>query len=683
MKIFSRILLLFLSGAPFIACPVLLAVFAPASFAAGAALTALGLAGLLAMIVTNAALYARAGRAVLAHPVREYMDRLTAERERIRADVRAARRRVLRTVALCRLYACAMLLFAFILLIGFSLLAGLFLPDCDGSAAVVAIVSILVWALFALPAALVLLPPLAQPPEKKVERLSFLDRGEFPLLYALAGDAARAVGYTGPFLLVRELQDESVFSASEEDGIVRIGVPPVALCLMTREEVYAVLLHEFAHIAHRDAGTSALIARTQAQFSAPQTWKWAAMLFSYPDQILTERGDEYLRYASPLLEAEADDAVKTCGYAQAFTDATFKSLYLADLFRFPCRTLDYELYESETPPDDCYERRVAYAQRRIPEERERLRPVFLRTLPSRNDTHPTPGMRMQALGTTDFDISRREGAGAFRDEVQRYVASCSALMKNKELYDWDAARKKHYLGRNRDIAAFERAYTAGEADEALWEQAMYAYAVTDPARMKELVKEAACRSDLKTSAPLLRAVWLCAEDDRRGIDELYPILRRDPLKLDSLGDIFWTTVFRTGDEALVESLRAEQAEWVQEARDLLLTLMKVKKKRPAPVPCDLPEARLSAMRAVFARIRTDAMQGAFIARIPSPKLRIYSVILLLAPHIAPNEAFFDAMEALSVYCDQLSDGENIYLFSASLTKNAYIKKMCAAGARLF
>ena len=71
MKIFSRILLLFLSGAAFIACPVLLAVFAPASLAAGAALTALGLAGLLAMIVTTAALYARAGRAVLAHPVRE------------------------------------------------------------------------------------------------------------------------------------------------------------------------------------------------------------------------------------------------------------------------------------------------------------------------------------------------------------------------------------------------------------------------------------------------------------------------------------------------------------------------------------------------------------------------------------------------------------------------------------
>ena len=95
-----------------VAGSVLWAQFAPVPMGAAIAMTAVGAAGLLAAIAVNLILTRRKYHAMMNGDMGEMQEHYDRIRERIRKDPAAARKEILRTAHLCRLYAAALLLCA-------------------------------------------------------------------------------------------------------------------------------------------------------------------------------------------------------------------------------------------------------------------------------------------------------------------------------------------------------------------------------------------------------------------------------------------------------------------------------------------------------------------------------------------------------------------------------------------
>ena len=336
-----------------------------------------------------------------------------------------------------------------------------------------------------------------------------------------------------------------------------------------------------------------------------------------------------------------------------------------ECFRFPCRELNYELYASETPVTDYFERYIAYADNFLHTHEDTLRPILMRMLPSRRDSHPTLRMRMEAAGIDSYDISAREEDEAFRGEVSRLVAASSALVGNDLFYNWKGAHQDCYVDCNEEIAAFEEAYAQNNADEYLWTQAIRRYFVLDKERMISMADEALADAERKTDARRCRCIYLAMTDDPRAVEEMRALLYDEPLLAEHMIELYMDTVLRTGDEALLARIRAEQPVMAERARDAMKAYMKLRIKPKNLRSCDLSAARIAAMQKVACRLSVPEIAEIRIASVAhDPRRNVYllGARFRQAADADKEQALSKAFTCLSNYCDTLSDGTNLYLF---------------------
>ena len=645
-----------------------------------AVFTAIGGGGLAAAAVFNLIVYGVLVRRFFHDSMEKHQERMLKTREDVRADFRAAMKKVRRIAALCRLYSYALIVLIYMLTAG---IVGLL---CN-SGLENNVLSVLVTLdcglafLLILPISTLIPPADAQ---NDTPRADIIPPESAPLLYGLARRAAESVNCRIPFRLARGPGEDETFSVHEQGGAI-VSVPPVTLALLSEEELYAILLHEFAHVVHRDTAISRRLNRAKACYDMDdRRCLGKSIFFSYTWSLLDTACDAYFRYASPLAEAEADKSVSAYGDRQAFIDATAKSCMLGDIFRLPCRETDYEPFASETPVADMCERRVAYAEEQLKQAEPRLRAVYLREQPSRSDTHPTLKMRMEAMDIDDFDVSHRMPDGALRNEIDKLISSCSASMLVDWKDEWEQLHKSMYLDRNAAIETFETACAANKTDEYMWTEAIGAYLVLDKERALALADEALSRPDIRTSAAFYRTLILLARDDPAGIDAAFDLLDRDPFIIRSLMDPLADTVFRTGDETLIARIRKIQTDIAQYMKDMLIALAKTKYVPRNYFEATLPPERVAQMRAVFARLKTENIVEAHIVRVQSKFPCVYAIELRYVYPAAENDIKMlrQAMSAIDRYCDSLFlDGE-YYDLHACAAETPLLLRARAIGTRL-
>ena len=194
MKNFLYGILLFLTAAILVVGSVLWAQFAPVPMGAAIAMTAVGAAGLLAAIAVNLILTRRKHHAMLNGDMGEMQDHYDRIREHIRKDPAAARKEILRTAHLCRLYAAALLLCAVLLIFGVpQLLTRIPVTAEDDRFFLLILPALALTGVLFMPLSRVFLPfERTSSDEQKMRRLTLIEKDKAPFLYALAQQAAEA-----------------------------------------------------------------------------------------------------------------------------------------------------------------------------------------------------------------------------------------------------------------------------------------------------------------------------------------------------------------------------------------------------------------------------------------------------------------------------------------------------------
>lgn len=272
-----------------------------------------------------------------------------------------------------------------------------------------------------------------------------ISQNDYPVIYSLASKAAKSVGYEKEILIIPEWDCSASILCDNKRAYLTIGV--VLLDILTEEELYAILLHEFAHISNDSArlreqqyymwlldkkegmgtvGTilSGLYLRLDGKYIFTYSiYKYAATVIDElnADRLMAEHSDPGIA-ASALLKAHYDSFYNwehgVNNEKSAFESEELEANYLT------CKIAAFK-------------------------EAITVRSAFWNSLVSKeilanNASHPTLKMRFDALGIEKIALTESKSSEAYLAEVKKLLQFSEETIYESRIKTYEADRKENY-----------------------------------------------------------------------------------------------------------------------------------------------------------------------------------------------------------------------------------------------
>ena len=265
---------------------------------------------------------------------------------------------------------------------------------------------------------------------------------ELPYLYGMARRAAEAVGCGGKIRIRITPGDNA--GIARIAGVYSLELGALLLDVMTEEELYQILLHEFAHQT-KECNPSPAEARLNDYIgslsnplimSAPYAYLYARYTFEF---------SFYRLAASIAFESIADSAIIRYGApeiaAGALAKSAMSSLFMEDTVAF----IGEPYCKPESKRQDQVDVMSSAFRRAYTELGARWRDIFKNEIRSRTASHPILRERIESLGVSGYRIAFPEGDSEYRRDCRTAVE-----MANKEAYEYglsqyEETRRTEYL----------------------------------------------------------------------------------------------------------------------------------------------------------------------------------------------------------------------------------------------
>lgn len=294
----------------------------------------------------------------------------------------------------------------------------------------------------------------------------YSEEKDFPHIYALAKRAAKELGVEG------EIKIDFLYDCNA--GIAKIGkvnslqIGAVLLDVLTEEELYSILLHEFAHLTKKchPAGKELLlfdyIANTDDSFFS----QFTNLLFKFPEHLFAWEFFIYRAVASSTIEAIADSAVLEHGDPQSAINGMAKIEYY-NYFGNELHNFIPELfYETESPREDKLSIYIAALRRAIPARKEAWDAFLKNEIEPRSASHPIFRNRMAALGVSSYETVLPEGQSPYRLECAKVLAQADRELFDSAKETYEKEREEKYLAPMQKVEEWRKSGKNPPAEEA-------------------------------------------------------------------------------------------------------------------------------------------------------------------------------------------------------------------------
>ncbi len=396
-----------------------------------------------------------------------------------------------------------------------------------------------------------------------------MTEADYPVICSLVRQAAETAGCTLPVRVYAGGESVGILRRPKE---IRILMDAVTCALYTKQELYNVLLHEFAHEFNEDTVQSMRLGRERDLWNnlpADIMPGIGGYLLNLPAARITLENIYYDLFASKHKEELADACAARWGDPQALVNALAK-LSVWSFFEndTPVPELQwYSEYAAETPPEDLPSRALAAFHRKLPEKREEWRRRLDIELPPRVRTHPIFRERREAFGVAGYSFEDTETDPAYLAETEAMLAMTGKAIAESMAEDYEEKRKTVYLERKDRI---ERAkavtdWSACSLDERI--EMAKALAVLEP-ELEETVIQSIRRDEPENAyGCMLLGSKRCRENDPACVELLFRAAAGNDNFVESAYEMIGDFALRNGDQALLDRYRAEVAEAVQGVRD--------------------------------------------------------------------------------------------------------------------
>ncbi len=298
---------------------------------------------------------------------------------------------------------------------------------------------------------------LPYPKELFTKDYGYVNKEDFPEVYAVANEAREALGVEGEIKIV--LLADFTAGIRRFGDVISIQIGAMLFGAMSREELKNILLHEFGHLKGEESPSRQITEHhwwLSESGGKPGTLSYATdILFKLPDSIF---GINYMlySYASSIgIEEMADEAMKKYGDPK-YAGSSLLKLQYYELYNWEEGSYDSpSVCKEETLEANLLRCELDCLKARTEVRREAWNKLIDVEIISRSATHPTIKMRLDALGHTDYSTHESDDSDAYKDEQNKAINFIDSNIHNRRKESYEAERKDRYLDPLSIVTAWE------------------------------------------------------------------------------------------------------------------------------------------------------------------------------------------------------------------------------------
>ena len=270
-----------------------------------------------------------------------------------------------------------------------------------------------------------------------------IDRAQYPLLFSVVDEAKKTLKCSKPYSITPVIGSGIAVSAYSGGFYVSLDVEETAL--LTRDELYQVMLHEIAHVINADTNRALRLERFSSQLDTRLGSVMANLFFSKQYIEFLLKKEAYYIFCNIFYEQNADKAINDYGNGQVYINGTAKTMMFSMYEEEYNPEIRFDIHKSERLPNDFLFYDLQVYERLLPRYEEKWNYVLTHRIQSRSDSHPTFSMRMQFANVTAYDYTQKETDERYIAEQKKLLRwGCDFLLKYTS-EEFRRARAEYYL----------------------------------------------------------------------------------------------------------------------------------------------------------------------------------------------------------------------------------------------
>lgn len=496
-----------------------------------------------------------------------------------------------------------------------------------------------------------------------------LERSQFPLLFAVVDEARKALNCASPYKITPVIGSGISVSAYSGGFYVSLDVEETAI--LTRDELYQIMLHEIAHVINSDIKRTWQLERFASQFDTRLGSIVTGLFFTraYVDFMLKK--EAYYMFCNLFYEQNADKAVTEYGNGQIYINGTAKAMTLSmynDEFN---PEMGFNIHQSERLPKDYLFADLKVFESFTEKYGEKWDYLLTHRIQSRSDSHPTFAMRMEFMGVNSYDRCQKETDDKYFAEQNKLLRwGCDYLSQNTG-DDFRRARETYYLPTLGKVEKYRNAVAAGDKLSVM-EKTEYieTFYNVDRDECLKLCNDVLTEYPRNAYANFYKGYILAQNLDKGCVDCLYVAAAENMNFADSAYDAIGMFACNVGDRELLDSYRARIED------DVLDTIRR--KKEASEIEEDdiranaLPKEDYDAVLSFILDNGKGIISKVYsVSRGEGQDMRtFYYIELLKSAKLQARSVFFNAVfEFLDMYVSADGEEPNFSLWDESCDKN--------------
>ena len=387
---------------------------------------------------------------------------------------------------------------------------------------------------------------------------------DYPLLFETVREASKALNCNKPFKIYPVVYDG--ISVSSSNGVFNIFVDVEEFAILTKDELYQIMLHEIAHVINKDTRRSLKLDKFSRKIETVSGRIVVALFLTRNFVDFAIKKEIYSGACRRYYEQNADSASKQYGNPQSCIDATAKTMLLAMYNNGYKPEISFYIYEDENPPKDLLLRNLSNFQKYLEKNADRWNFILNHKLPSRMDTHPTFQMRKEFMGVENYDYTRVEQDENYKAEQRKLLQWGCDLYASKTA-SYERTRKEYYLPNLEKLREYRALREKGEAfTSAKKVEYLHVLYLADRDECLLACNEVLRENPRSAYANIYKGLILAAQLDGDCVDCLYLAAQENVYFAETALDAVGTFACNVGDSELLEKYRAQ---YVEDMRNVL------------------------------------------------------------------------------------------------------------------
>lgn len=275
----------------------------------------------------------------------------------------------------------------------------------------------------------------------------FISKNDYPLINSLARKAADSVGCNEQIIILPNWGFTASIIKDQKKAYLQIGV--MLLHILTEEELYAILLHEFAHItkendpALRETQYNRWLTEdggiTNALTSA------LSHLYMY---FITKYFFTYMiyRYSSAVVEELRADKIMAEHSNKKIAVSALLKCHYDSMYSWELGVNDEaSVLEDEELKPNYLTNKIEAFKKAMNEKSEFWNELVTKEIISNSATHPTLKMRMDIMGVEKVELTESTSSDEYISEIQKLLDTIEKQIYSDRQKTYEKDRDEYYL----------------------------------------------------------------------------------------------------------------------------------------------------------------------------------------------------------------------------------------------